>query len=266
MPAAKPCYTLFALDTQRVVNEEIHREFANLDPKPLDAVNLAALRAYEASTERAKKGLYVLHYDGNPVYAGKTDELLSKRLAEHLEKLSSRPNLHPDKVGFRCVYFDKNWSALAQEGPLIAKLGLPWNQSGIGGHDFGRGRDWTELKADHFDRLFPINTAIAITGIPEGQQTVKVVLNHLFKHLPYLLRVQKTKSKQLLPIYSTTHITVTAAETVESLLGKIVDQLGAHWQVTFLCGYAIVYEENDTYPAFSYLKYKRGGTAWVVHP
>lgn len=262
MPAAKPCYALFALDTQRVVNAEILKAFEALEPRALVAANLAVLRTHEAANPKAKKGLYMLHYDGAAVYAGKAEGVLSSRLAEHLEKLSSRPNLDVGKLGFRCLYFDVNWSALAHEGPLLEALGLSWNTSGIGGHDPGVGRDKTVLKTEHFDRMFPINPTISIAGVVAGEQTVATALTWLFKSLPYTLRVEKHASK-LLPIYSTTRITVAAVETAESLLGKIVDVLGAHWQATFLCGYAILYEENDTYPPSSVLKFKRGGSPWV---
>jgi hypothetical protein len=263
MPAAKPCFALFALDTQRVVNVEILKAFETLEPKPLVAANLNILRTHEAANPKAKKGLYVLHYEGTPVYAGKADKVLSTRLSEHLGKLSSRPNLDVNKLGFRCLYFDVNWSALAHEGPLLEALGLPWNTSGIGGHDPGVGRDKTVLKAEHFDRRFPINPAIPVPGVVAGAQTVATAIKWLFKSLPYLLRVEKAGTK-LLPIYDATQITVAASETAESLLGKLVDALGPNWQVTFLCGYVILYEENDTYPPSSVLKFKRGGGPWAT--
>src|SRR4051812_19982608 len=121
MPVAPepPHYDLFALDTQRLVNEGVLNEFERFTPVPLNAERIAHLRHYELASNKKLKGLYILHYQGEAAYVGKTEGRLSIRLAQHAAKLRARLNINVAEISFRCLYFDQNWSALAHEGPLI---------------------------------------------------------------------------------------------------------------------------------------------------
>ena len=256
-------YDLLALDMQRLVNTEIVSSFARLEPAPLSAISIAELQAYEAANPHSRKGLYLLMHAGSEAYVGKPENSLAERLAEHRAKLSARQNMDVSQMAFKCIFLDKNWSALAHERPLIEALGCPWNNAGFGNHDPGRQRDRTRLKPTHFDRLFPITPASPVQLAP-GAFLIQNVLPALRDHLPYLLRYET--STAVAAQYFGTTVTVGAAETAESLLGKVVDALGANWQVTFFCGYVILYPEPADYFPESFLKMKRGGSAWASPP
>jgi hypothetical protein len=257
-------FDLFALDLQRVLNDEISGSFATLVPTPLNSESLGILREYETNNPRARKGLYVLHHNGVPTYVGKADDVLSDRLTEHHAKLSARLNISINDVTFRCLYLDQNWSALAHESPLIESMECVWNNNGFGNHDPGRRRDTTRLKPAHFDRLYPINPDASITTEP-GEMTVHGALSQVKFSIPYLFRCETTEGfepRGSHPDYQASRVVVAAQETAASLLGKIVTALGSQWQLTFLYGYVILYKENTNYTAESAFKVKRGGANW----
>jgi hypothetical protein len=265
MPSPRPFYDLFALDLQRVLNDEILSAFAKLEPTPLDRGSLEKLREFEVDNPRARKGLYVLHHNRTPVYVGKADDILSDRLEEHRAKISARLNIDITSVSFRCVYLDKNWSALAHESPLIATMACVWNNNGFGNHDPGRRRDGTHVKPLHFDRLYPINPEVPINVEP-AEMSVRAALVLAKEGVPYLLRFETHDGftpRNSHPEYEAANVTVGHSETAQSLLGKIVDALGPQWQVTFFFGYVILYKENKTYPADSAFKVKRGGAPFA---
>lgn len=114
-------FELFELDMQNVLMDEIDRSFSLLEPTPLCDTSIDELKQYELANPKIKKGLYVLYHQGFESYFGKTDNKLSERLADHLKKISARKNILIADMAFKCVYFDKNWSALSHEKPLIEK-------------------------------------------------------------------------------------------------------------------------------------------------
>jgi hypothetical protein len=84
-------------------------------------------------------------------------------------------------------------------------------------------------------------------------------LERLKSTLPYLFRF---KTKDGGSAYADHVVEIARGETAKTLIGKAVDALGADWQVTFLCGYLILYPENHDYFPGSFLTMKRGGQAW----
>lgn len=257
-------FDLFALDMQRVLNDEIVKAFDPLEPVPLTAENIGRLAEHEAGSPHATKGLYILHYRGAAVYVGKAEDSLRSRLADHRVKLDSRLNIQVADIGFRCLYLDKNWSALTHEGPLIGRLGCNWNSSGFGNHDPGRNRDKTELKDNHFDRLFPINANLPLT-FGAGRRSVATAILEVKDQLPFLFRYQTKRGfrpNRSHPEYQSRHVEFDAAETVRSAMGKIVDALGGEWQATFLYGYLILYREHHAYGPLSAFLLKVGGQEW----
>jgi len=46
------------------------------------------------------------------------------------------------------------------------------------------------------------------------------------------------------------------------MLAAVVDALGPAWQVSFLHGYAILYEESKDYGQASCQLFRRGGGVW----
>lgn len=251
---------------QRVLNDEIVNVFDALEPVPLTQQNVGVLAEHEANNPHATKGLYILHYRGVAVYVGKAEDSLRSRLEDHRTKLASRLNMNVADMGFRCLYLDKNWSALTHERPLIERFGYQWNATGFGNHDPGRNRDKTELKANHFDRLYPIDANLVLT-FAAGNRTVATALQEVKERMPYLFRFAtkpRFRPSRSHPDYHANSVTFDANETVRSALGKIVDALGAAWQVTFLYGYLILYREHHDYQAASAFLYKRGGEEWVA--
>lgn len=181
--------------------------------------------------------------------------MLSDRLATHRGKLSSRLNIQIKDLSFRCLYLDKNWNALAHESELIASFKCRWNNIGFGNNDPGRQRDETIVAADHFDRLYPINPELPLAIDPGPISTVEA-LALVKREVPYVFRYSKPATKA--------EIMVGNNETVASILGKAVDSLGPAWQVTFLFGYVIMYEDNKAYAKSSF-RLKRGGSPWIEH-
>src|SRR5690606_18576129 len=102
---------------------------------------------------------------------------------------ASRLNLSIADISFRCLFLDKNWSALTHEKPLIERFNYTWNATGFGNHDPGRNRDKTELKPNHFDRLYPIDADYEVQFTP-GTHTVASAIQVVKSSIPYLFRHQ----------------------------------------------------------------------------
>lgn len=128
-------FDLFELDMQSVLVDEIDKSFSALQETELSLENIEKLKAYENANPKIKKGLYALYHNGVECYFGKSDKTLSNRLRDHYVKLSARRNISIVEMTFKCVYFDRNWSALSHEQPLIdkAKAGgrCEWNNRGF---------------------------------------------------------------------------------------------------------------------------------------
>lgn len=261
-----PFYDLFALDMQRVLNDEIVGVFDTLAAVPLTPANIGILGEHEAQNAQATKGLYILHYQNVPVYVGKAEDSIRSRLDDHRVKLASRLNMNVGDVGFRCLYLDKNWSALTHEKPLIERFAYQWNATGFGNHDPGRNRDRTELKPAHFDRLYPIDVNLPLTFAP-GSRSVATGIQEVKQQLPFLFRYVTKKGfkpNRSHPEYHAQPVVFAANETVKTAIGKIVDALGDAWQASFLYGYVILYREHHDYPHASAFSFKRGGQPWVT--
>jgi len=263
-------HDLFVFPMQRVLLEEITDQLQRLTPIPLTVESINALKAYEATPREReiRKGLYILHYKGEVCYAGKADVSLSSRLTEHFVKLSARMGITPAQVDFRCLYLDENWSATAHEQALIAhfqsKGVCAWNNGGFGNNDPGRQRDKTELRADHFDRMFPIDPNLPIELL-EKKGSILRLLEGVKASVPYNFRFELRKKNaaaeaEIAKEYSSVvDLTDVRPATAKSLLHAIVDALGPQWQVTFLYGYVILYKEGFDYSAECQQMFKVGG-------
>jgi hypothetical protein len=263
MTAPRPFHDLFVLDMQRVLATELESALSRLEPVGLTHENLQRLRATES--DRVYKGIYILHYLGEVVYVGKADNSLRERLEEHLGKLKARQQIDISKVGFRCLYLDANWSALAHEETLINHFKTAgyakWNATGFGIHDPGRNRDSTELDENHFDRLHPIDDSILV-GLNPGRHSVLEALQKVKGSLPYLVRFESTREAR--ELMASNHITTTQGLSVRGLMELVANSLGDKWQVSILFGYVILYREHKDYSIKSCQRYKRGGDPWTI--
>jgi hypothetical protein len=101
-----------------------------------------------------QKGVYVLYWKGNLVYAGKAlKTTLRRRLAEHARKIASRRNIALEQMTCRFLTIESDWFVRAAEDALITGFNPLWNLSGFGSHVPGRGRPGTRMS--RWDREFP---------------------------------------------------------------------------------------------------------------
>lgn len=205
------------------------------------------------------QGVYQLLYANRLVYIGKTDAEagLKKRLARHASKIEHRRILEAKQVSFKAVRVYV-FTPMDLEQQLIkyyrsGGTALDWNLSGFGSNDFGRQRDTTKLKAQHFDLKYPVNIDIPIE-VPGVARIsfVADILAHLKDKLPYTLRYQNAggRSRKPHPDLASSTLSITKSpDTVRSILQQIKCALGAPWQITLQPGYVILYREiKESYP------------------
>jgi hypothetical protein len=100
------------------------------------------------------KGVYVLYWKGNLVYAGKAlFTTLRKRLNEHHDKIAGRRGISPKDMTCRFLTIGSDWFVRAAEDALITNYHPIWNLSGFGSHVPGRGRPG--IRVSKWDKDFP---------------------------------------------------------------------------------------------------------------
>lgn len=211
---------------------------SKLSPAPLTAELLGTLQP--------RGGVYVLFLADDRVYVGKADRSLPARLGQHAKKLSGRVGPFTDAVKFTCLYVEEDLEASAPEKLLIKwyrteneKSALPWNNNGFGNNDPGKRRDTTEIKANHFDALYPINLDLTLP-LTAGKRTVADCLAELKGLLPYTLRFGGLGTD------SAAEMTVpSGSKTVREWVTLVVEALPSGWLATALPGYVILYRESD---------------------
>ncbi|MGH4000941.1 MAG: Eco29kI family restriction endonuclease [Pseudonocardiaceae bacterium] len=192
--------------------------------------------------------MYELFLAGQRVYVGKASKSLPARLRNHARKLSGRGGLTLANVSFICLYVDEDLEAAAPETLLIKKYrntgGSPWNTNGFGNKDPGRNRDTSEIAANHFDALYPINLNATVELAP-GRWQVEELLNEVKAQLPYNLRYDR-RAKPRGDYQATLHVESPTPST-RQLAELIIGALPIGWQLTALPGYAILYQETIDY-------------------
>lgn len=191
---------------------------------------------------RSKQGVYLLFYEGAPVYLGKADNV-ALRLEEHLEKLRGRKNISSNKIGYKAILLDTSMSTAANEKILIALFGKQhkgmWNGKGFGPKDPGKQRDNT--KPGEFDARYPINEEYIINfGATSGK--LGVFLQTAKTQLPYTFRFEITAGKLeqqvLLPDMDC---------SAEVFLQCVVDCLGKGWKGVILNYGMIIYKTDANF-------------------
>lgn len=142
-------------------------------------------------------GIYALYYSGDfgpyesiaarnrgpnptqPIYIGKTDGSLYKRLEQHAKSIRQTSNLRLEDFKCRYLVVRPEWIGLA-EAMLIERFRPPWNGAirGFGIHDPGEGR--RRQKLSDWDALHP-GREIA-EGLPRGKSEA-VILEKLQQFL-----------------------------------------------------------------------------------
>ncbi len=226
----------FKLSITRALRDQLVAALSTLTPAPLSAVSVANVQA--------RGGVYAIFLAGELVYVGKADKSLSSRLAQHSRKLAGRIGPFTGAVNFICLYMEEDLEASAPEKLLIKwyrkESALPWNNNGFGNKDPGRKRDTTEVKANHFDALYPINLDLTIP-LTAGKKDVLACLKELKGVLPYNLRFASVPRADL----ATQLVVPVGGKTVRHWIKLIVEALPSGWLATALPGYVILYRESD---------------------
>lgn len=222
------------------VSQQLIAKLNDLPITALDTASLYALDAFQIS-ENAKQGVYLLHYNGAPVYLGKADNVRA-RLAKHLNKLTGRQNVSLALVGYKALLLDKSMSTAANEDVLIGIFqqthkGM-WNGEGFGPNDPGKRRD--DTKPGAFDLAFPIKDSLLV-DFPNNLTTVGILLREMKKQLPYVLRYE-IRGQELVPIDLTK-----VPRTARGLLQAVVCQLGAGWKGAILSYGMVLYRTDTSY-------------------
>ncbi|MGH3857769.1 MAG: hypothetical protein ACRDR6_30625 [Pseudonocardiaceae bacterium] len=231
----------FKLSVTQALADQLAQRLAALHPAPLSEASLGHLEN--------RPGVYELFLGGQRVYVGKASNSLPARLRNHVRKMSGRTGLPRSEVSFICLYVDEDLEAAAPETLLIKKYrgtgGAPWNTNGFGNNDPGRRRDTSQIAANHFDALYPINLD-AMVELTPGAWRVGELLADVKMKLPYNLRYERAAMAARQRHQALIHVEA-SAPSVRQLAGLIVGALPAGWQLTALPGYLILYRETVDY-------------------
>lgn len=230
----------FKLSITKALSDQLAVALQGLSPAPMTLANVRALSA--------AAGVYQLYLSGALVYIGKADKSLPQRIEVHHRKIAGRTGISIADMSFTCLYVEEDFSAVAPERLLISRhrsLGeIPWNGNGFGNNDPGRNRDKTQLDADHFDRLYPIDLDWVL-DLPGGPMALDDLLSRMAGEFPYRFRYQG--SAAFAPI--TVHLP--ARPRVDDVPALVSRSLPLEWQITALPGRLIMYPITTSTPTAS---------------
>lgn len=231
-------YSFHFLDT---VSEQL---ILTLNALPITVLNEAALTKLQdfQNQESAKQGIYLLHYDENPVYLGKATDVRA-RLSKHLNKLTGRKNLFMSRAGYKALLLDKSLGTAANETLLISIFkqshSSMWNGQGFGPNDPGKYRDKTQPGT--FDSAYPINENWPI-DFSEEKTSIGFLLKNMKSQLPYVLRYEIAGREA-------DQVDLTGVpRKARDMLQTIVTKLGAGWKGVILSYGMIIYRTQDSFP------------------
>ena len=100
-------------------------------------------------------GVYVLYWDGVPVYVGQARNLRN-RLRDHLRKIQGRRGIRVDEVTCKYLTIARLWEVARAEDVLISRFEPEWNGiPGFSSHAPGRGRPGMAGYVNQWDQRFP---------------------------------------------------------------------------------------------------------------
>lgn len=257
--ARLPYVDKFEIDIVRALTGQLITKFEKLKVGALSQENIRSIKG--------RQGVYLLFQGKALVYVGKAKSL-RVRIGKHLRKLEGRRNIDVRKMGFKCLYIHRNWTALAPESSLIRhyrrhRQDAAWNGNGFGPNDPGRRRETTQKRPDGFDMTYPIRDDWSCDFIESGNWNVYELLLALKKGLPYLLRFQKKDSAKgktaklktvnraakgkAHPDLVNASVEVPRAGMPARELLKIIADALPKWQATVLPSHMILYREKRKY-------------------
>ena len=233
-------HELFNFHFLNTISKQLHEALESLTLTPLNTATLATLQTYQTANS-AHQGVYLLHYDNQPVYLGKADNV-AERLGQHLTKLLGRQHVNPTEICYKCILLDKSMSTAANEKVLIALFtnthnGM-WNGKGFGPKDPGQQRDTTT--PSYFDSNYPIRLDINITDIEETE-TLGSLCQKMKSQLPWVFRYDlEQRASEEIDLQSVT-------KTPEPLLRAIVNKLGQGWRGAIISFGMVLYKNQKNY-------------------
>ncbi len=230
-------YNFHFLDT---VSRQLQEKLEALNVTGLTLESLANLEAFQTAN-LAPQGVYLIHYNGNPVYVGKSGNV-ARRLRQHLRKLNGRKNIDAEKIGYKALILDKSMSTAANEDVLVklfkAEHPEMWNGIGFGPKDPGKERDTTN--PSYFDRHYPIRDDFPVPDVNE-QETVGSLLTKMKRTLPFVFRYKfENRRDQVVNLQEVPH-------QARLLMQAIVDALGPGWKAVILSFGIVLYKTNKDY-------------------
>jgi len=238
-------HSLYVFDFLTTVSLQLKEKLEGLDETVLDKASLAELAMYQREND-SLQGVYVIHYEGQPKYVGKANNV-SDRLSQHLTKLSGRRGIDPLLIGYKTLLLDKSMSTAANEDILISMFkqehtGM-WNGAGFGPKDPGKERDTT--KPGPFDTAYPIldEYLVNLKMDESGAINLKDLVTTMKDQLPYVFRYN-IPAEEL----EKTMILTNDDRRARSLLQAVVSFLGEGWKGAVISYGMVLYKTSKHYP------------------
>ena len=134
----------FVFDVDRAYEDQL---VAVLDARPEHPI--------KASDAPHTYGVYVLYWDGVPVYVGQARNFRN-RLRDHLRKIQGRRGIRVDDVTCKYLTIARLWEVARAEDVLISRFEPEWNGiPGFSSHAPGRGRPGMAGYVNQWDQRFP---------------------------------------------------------------------------------------------------------------
>lgn len=240
-----PVHSLYYFDFLRTVSAQLKASLDATKQTSLSVIALAELSSFQKEN-KSRQGVYVVHYEGQPVYVGKANDV-SDRLSEHYQKLTGRKGILIEEVSYKAVLLDKSMSTAANEDILIGMFREDneklWNGTGFGPRDPGKERDTT--KPGKFDTQFPIKDQLLVDlGVAPGEEiTLRSLCKMAKEQLPYIFRynipAKKLDQKLILP---------DICFSARNLLQVVVNELGPGWKGAVISYGMVLYKTTKEYP------------------
>lgn len=236
--------SFYTFDFLTTVSQQLMAQLQRTATTILTTGTLSAINSYQAG-HNAKQGVYVVYYEGKPVYVGKANNIW-ERLGEHLEKLSGRQNIDLSSVGYKAVYLDKSMSTAANETLLIDMFqehhANMWNGAGFGPKDPGKERDTT--RPGRFDLDYPIidTYPVSCPVAADGSIELKYLLKATKAQLPYVFRYGALGAEG-----ERTLVLSGSEKTARDILQEAVTFLGDGWHGAILSYGMVLYKKNKEY-------------------
>jgi len=236
-------HTLYNFHFLRTVSSQLVEAIERLQITSLGKDSLEILRAFQQDNHSAQ-GVYLIHYEGNPSYLGKADNV-AERLEQHFFKLSGRKGIDLGAVSYKCILLDESMGTAANEEILIRMFSERhpnmWNGSGFGSKDPGKERDKT--RPGKFDQKYPINEMFPVQ-LYGNQHNLSELLDNAKRQLPYVFRTEKIPDVLLQKRLEVPSTSLSAIDVLQI----VVNALGPGWQGTILSFGIILYRKVEDYP------------------